>query len=116
MIEASQIDWGGHDNDTEYIVNEMLDFDKVIGKVLDFAKADGNTLVIITADHETGGMGLNQGNMKTGEIKAEYTAKHHTSVMVPVFACGPGAESFAGIYENTEIFHKMLKLFRFKKE
>ncbi len=59
MIEGSQIDWGGHDNDGPYVVNEMLDFDRTIGIVLEFAEKDGNTLVIVTADHETGGMGLN---------------------------------------------------------
>ena len=60
MIEASQIDWGGHDNDTEYIIDEMLDFDRTVGLVLDFAEKEGNTLIIVTADHETGGMGLNR--------------------------------------------------------
>ena len=54
MIEGSQIDWGGHANNSEYIVAEMLDFNKAVGAVLDFAKEDGNTLVIVTADHETG--------------------------------------------------------------
>jgi len=116
MIESSQIDWGGHAHKTEYIITEMIDFDKTIGKVLDFAKADGNTLVIITADHETGGMTINQGNFKTGKIKAKYTTRHHTGTMVPVFTFGPGAEYFAGIYENTEIFFKMVKLFGFEVE
>jgi len=52
MIESSQIDWGGHANDANYIITEMIEFDKVIGEVLDFAEADGNTLVIVTADHD----------------------------------------------------------------
>jgi alkaline phosphatase len=113
MIEGSQIDWGGHDNDTKYIVDEMLDFDRTIGKVLEFAEKDGNTLVIITADHETGGMGLNGGNFETGEVNAKYTTGEHTGVMVPVFAFGPGSENFRGIYENTEIFNKMMTAFGF---
>ncbi len=116
MIEGSQIDWGGHENNTAYIVSEVIDFDKVVGNVLAFAKADKNTLVIITADHETGGMTLNNGNIKTGELTAEYTSKGHTGVMVPVFAYGPGAENFTGIYENTEIFYKMIRLFGFELE
>src|SRR5690606_32415090 len=58
MIEGSQIDWGGHANNTEYIISEMLDFDSAVGSVLDFAEKDGNTLVIITADHETGGFAI----------------------------------------------------------
>jgi len=108
MIEGSQIDWGGHENNTEYITSEMIDFDKVIGEVLDFAKKDQHTLVIVTADHETGGMGLNGGNIETGEVDASFTTGSHTSVMVPVFAYGPGAERFMGIYENNQIFYKMM--------
>jgi alkaline phosphatase len=113
MVEGSQIDWGGHDNDTDYIIEEMLDFDRAIGKALEFAKKDGNTLLIVTADHETGGMGLNGGNIQNREVLANYTTSHHTAVMVPVFAFGPGAENFRGIYENTELFHKMMDAFGF---
>lgn len=114
MIEGSQIDWGGHANDTQYIINEMVDFDNAIGKVLDFAKKDGNTLVIITADHETGGFSLINGNMKTGEVTGKFTTGDHTGVMIPVFAYGPGAEKFIGIYENTAIYHKMMEAIGFK--
>ena len=116
MIEGSQIDWGGHGNDTQYIIDEMIDFDNAIGKVLDFAKKDGNTLVIITADHETGGFSIIDGDMKTGKVEGKFTTGNHTGVMIPVFAYGPGAEQFSGIYENTEIFHKMMNAFQFKKK
>ncbi len=113
MVEGSQIDWGGHQNNTDYIIEETLDFDRAVGKVLDFAEKDGNTLVIITADHETGGMGINNGDMEEGIVDAGYTSKGHTGVMVPVFAFGPGSENFRGIYENSEIFNKMLSAFGF---
>lgn len=116
LIEGSQIDWGGHGNDTQYIVDEMIDFDHAIGKVLDFAKKDGNTLVIITADHETGGFSINGGDMKTGKVEGKFTTKSHTGVMIPVFAYGPGAEQFSGIYENTAIYDKMMAAFNFKKK
>ncbi|MFO7940067.1 MAG: alkaline phosphatase, partial [Bacteroidales bacterium] len=39
-----------------------------------------------------------------------YTTDYHTGVMVPVFAFGPGAEEFMGIYDNTDVFKKMKKL------
>ena len=116
MIEGSQIDWGGHADDTQYIINEMIDFDNAIGKVLDFAKKDGHTLVIITADHETGGFSLNGGDMKTGQVDGKFTTKDHTGVMILVFAYGPGAENFIGIYENTAIFHKMIQAYGFKSK
>ncbi len=114
MVEGSQIDWGGHKNDAEYVVTEMLDFDRAIGRVLDFAKADGQTLVIITADHETGGLSLTGGDIEKGEIEAVFTTDYHTSVMVPVYAFGPGSDDFRGIYENTELFQKMMKAFGFR--
>ncbi|TDE14710.1 alkaline phosphatase [Dyadobacter psychrotolerans] len=114
MVEGSQIDWGGHTNNLKYITEEVVDFDKVIGQVFDFAQKDGNTLVIITADHETGGLSIRGGSTKTGEIKGSFSTKKHTGVMIPVFAFGPGAEAFAGIYENTAIFDKMIEALRLK--
>ncbi len=106
MVEGSQIDWGGHANNTNYIINEMIDFDNTIGAVLDFAKADGETLVIITADHETGGFAINKGSTMD-EIKGAFTSDYHTASLIPVFAFGPGSKTFRGIYENTAIFDKM---------
>jgi alkaline phosphatase len=108
MVEGSQIDWGAHGNDTGYATSEMIDFDQAIGAALDFAKRDGNTLVIVTADHETGGMALTAGDMKSGTVEAKFVTNGHTGVMVPVFAFGPGAEAFSGIYPNTEIYKKMI--------
>jgi alkaline phosphatase len=108
LIEGSQIDWGGHANDKDYIVNEMIDFDKTIGEVLDFAEKDGNTLVIITADHETGGFAIEGGSLEEREVIGDFTTGGHSAAMVPVFAFGPGAEVYGGLYDNTEIFHKMV--------
>lgn len=110
LIEGSQIDWGGHANDANMIITEMLDFDKTIGAVLDFAEKDGNTLVIITADHETGGFAIQKGS-KMNDLKTEFTSDYHTGDLIPVFAFGPGEEDFNGIYENTELYHKMRAAF-----
>ncbi|MCD2259518.1 alkaline phosphatase [Psychroserpens luteolus] len=118
MIEGSQIDWGGHANDASYLIAELIDFDNAIGKALDFAEKDGNTLVIVTADHETGGFTLSA-STKTredgstysdySEVAGTFSTKGHSATLIPVFAYGPGSEAFAGIYENTEIFHKILE-------
>lgn len=110
MIEGSQIDWGGHDNNVPYIVTEMLDFDKTLGEVLKFAAKDGETLVVVTADHETGGFSVNGGSLETGVVEGKFTTGGHTAVMVPVFAYGPQAELFSGIMENTDIFFKFKKV------
>ncbi len=109
MVEGSQIDWGGHANDEEYLVSELIDFDNTLGIVLDFAERDGNTLVVVTADHETGGYTLSAGETYE-EIKGTFSTGGHSATLIPVLAYGPGAELFNGIYENTEIFHKMMEL------
>jgi alkaline phosphatase len=125
MIEGSQIDWGGHANDAEYLISELIDFDDAIGKALDFAEKDGNTLVIVTADHETGGFTLAATVKETanGDTYSDYTSitptfstKGHSAALIPVFAYGPGAEAFSGIYENTEIFHKILEATNWNKK
>lgn len=112
MVEGSQIDWGGHANDLNYIVGEVVDFDHAIGKALDFAMKDGETLVIITADHETGGMAITGGDMKQGKVEARFTYGDHSAVMVPLFAFGPGAELFSGIQDNTDICWKCARLLK----
>lgn len=107
MIEGSQIDWAAHDNDLDRTIAETLDFDRAIGQILDWAEADGETLVIVTADHETGGLSINQQSKMGGKLRVSWSTAGHTGVMVPVFAKGPGAELFGGIYDNTAIFEKM---------
>jgi alkaline phosphatase len=112
MVEGSQIDWGGHANNLDYVLSEFRDFDEAIKEALDFARRDGETLVIVTADHETGGLAINPGSTRDSLVAA-FTSTYHTAAMIPVFAYGPGAEAFHGIYENTAIFDKMKKAFNF---
>jgi alkaline phosphatase len=109
MVEGSQIDWGGHDRNTSYIVSEMLDFDRAVGEALRFAATDKNTLVIVTSDHETGGFSLINGDLSRGMVEGAFLSDDHTAVMVPVFAYGPGASLFAGFYDNTDIPKKIMK-------
>jgi alkaline phosphatase len=115
MIEGSQIDWGGHANDANYIISEMIEFDKAIGAVLDFAEKDGNTLVIVTADHETGGFAI-QKESKLDSLVTAFTSDYHTGDLIPVFAYGPGSEKFRGIYENTAIYFKMREAFGWREK
>lgn len=111
MIEGSQIDWGGHANQSDYLIDEMIDFDNAIGEVLKFAEADGHTLVIITADHECGAYSILKGSTDA-ELKTHFASDYHTPDLIPVFAYGPGARHFTGIYTNTHIFHQMKRLLR----
>ncbi|MBQ8045638.1 MAG: alkaline phosphatase [Bacteroidales bacterium] len=115
MVEGSQIDYGGHDTSISKLTAEVVEFDKVIGMVLDFAIKDGETLVIVTADHETGGLTLPNGNINSGLSEAIFTTTNHTGVMVPIFAYGPGAENFAGIMQNTDIYDKIVQIMKWVK-
>lgn len=114
MIEGSQIDYRCHGNDGPGVVAEVLDFDKAVKVALDFAESDGNTLVVITADHETGGLTIVDGSFADSTVSVSFgtrgtsgTSVGHTGTMVPVFAFGPGADLFTGIMENTDIPDKI---------
>lgn len=106
VIEGSQIDWGGHSNNSDYLISEMIDFDKAIGEVLNFASRDRETLVVVTGDHETGGYSILPGS-EMGKLKTSFATDYHTADLIPVFAFGPGARLFGGIYENTAIHSKL---------
>ena len=115
MIEGSQLDDYGHFSDLDLLMQETHDFDRTVGKVFEWAAKDGETLVIVTADHETGGLTLVDGNLQKGEIQCRFSTTSHSGVMVPVYAFGPGSENFSGMYENTDIFHKIVKLLNLNK-
>jgi alkaline phosphatase len=106
MIEDALIDQGGKANDSDFIIEEMINFDKAIGEILQFAKQDRETLVIITGDHEIGGYAINPGSTRDS-ILGFFISTEPTASMLPVFAYGPGAELFSGIYENTDIYRKI---------
>lgn len=108
MVEGALIDFAGHDGDADNIVRELLEMDEAVGEALDFASKKGKTLVIVTSDHETGGMALTGGNLHERRVTATFASTDHTGVMVPVFASGPGATKFGGVMENTEIFERMI--------
>ncbi|OXE96507.1 alkaline phosphatase [Flavobacterium araucananum] len=110
MAEGAQIDYGGHKTNVEYVVREMLDFDKLVGQAMEFVDKNPETLLIVTADHETGGLSLIDGNIEKGYVHGSFSTNDHTAVPVPVFAYGPGAENFNGVYQNTEIYTKIMAL------
>ena len=110
MVEGSQIDFACHDNDSATMVEEMIDFNKAINVALDFAEKDGNTLVVVTADHETGGLTIVDPEGKYTRTDFKWTTGSHSAVFVPVFSFGPGAEKFSGIMDNTEIISKIMEV------
>jgi alkaline phosphatase len=112
MVEGSMIDWGGHEQNIDYVVSETIDFDKAVGVGLNYAEQKGNTLVVVTADHETGGIAITGGNLKNHTLEVKFSGGEHTGVMVPVYAFGPSAVNFTGIHENTFFFGEFLRLLK----
>jgi alkaline phosphatase len=106
MIEGSQIDWGGHDKILQYVLDELNEFESIIDFVLDYAETDGETLVIVTGDHETGGLTIHS-DSTFDSLSVSFSTIHHNGILIPVFSYGPGSTLFNGIYDNTEIYHKM---------
>ena len=104
MIEGSQIDWAGHENDHEWLIGEMADFDEAVGVVMDFAETDGRTLVVVTADHETGAYAVLDGSLEKHTVdRPAFGTDNHSASMVPVLAYGPGSEAFGGMTDNTDL-------------
>ena len=115
MVEGGQIDWKCHDNIAPDAVKQILDFDAAVGKALDFARKKGDTLVIVTADHETGGLTIiypDKGS--NARFKCAWSSKGHSACNVPLFAFGPGADSFRGVLDNTDIPKKIAQLWKIK--
>jgi alkaline phosphatase len=115
MVEASQTDGGGHSNNIGQLVAELLDFDEVVGKAMKFADENEETLVVVLGDHETGGLSLLDGSLKEGWVFGNFSTNDHTSLPSSVFAYGPNSKEFTGVFENTEIFKKILAAYGIRK-
>lgn len=110
MVEGSEIDDAGHSNNTKMVTDEILDMDRAVAVAYDFARKNGRTLIVVTADHETGGMSITGGDKNRREVTGAFSFTGHSGVMVPVFAYGPGAQAFAGVQDNTDLFHDFYSL------
>lgn len=111
MVEGGQIDWQAHDNNQAGTVRHTMDFDAAVGRALEFARRRGDTLVIVTADHETGGLTIIYPDKDSGDkFKCAWSTKGHSGCNVPLLADGPGAEMFSGVLDNTDIPKMIAKL------
>ena len=115
MAEGSQVDWAGHVNNIDYLNNEMKDLDSAVEWALNYAMVNDDTLVVVTADHETGGLLIEPANpvdYSGDKVKFSFNTAvgrgTHTGVPVPVYAYGPGAENFTGTLDNTDIYRAIL--------
>lgn len=101
LVETEGTDSEQHANEpVEVIRADIAEYDRAVHVALEFASANPETLVVVTADHETGGMALHR---RDGEWVVAYTGPGHTGTLVPLFAAGPGADRLAGIHASDEV-------------
>ena len=104
MVEGGRIDHAGHDNELERCVGETIEFSKAVETAVAWARENRNTLIIVTADHETGGLAVVNGD-RPGELpNVTWSTKGHTGVPVPIYAWGQNAEMVDGVMDNTDVF------------
>lgn len=104
MIEGGRIDHAGHANDLPTLVQEALDFDAAFKTAIEFAKKDGNTSVVVTADHETGGLSLSRDNIYEINIDLWNKQKHSSESLAAALEAAQTPEEIRSIVtENTWI-------------
>lgn len=104
MIEGARIDHAGHSNLRNHNIFETLEFENTFQEVINWMAGRDDTLLIVTADHETGGMSINQNNGRNSFPSVSWSTGGHTGQNVPVYAWGPSAQMVTGIIDNTNIY------------
>ena len=128
MAEGAHIDHGGHANDINYMLEELYAFDDMVKAVINWAEKRTDTVVIVTADHETGGLELlneEQANKRNflemngnGNYKYfRWTDTGHTHTPVRLFYYGPKIEfaNYSSFDEPTEKLIKNIDIFKIMK-
>ena len=115
MIESAIIDGYGHNNDSDGMVVEMREFDCTLRQLVKYVDQHPETLLVVTADHETGGTGVDYNSLAPNDpkpVRLLFSTHGHTGTLVPIFAYGAGADSFAGIMKNTDLPLKIEELMK----
>ncbi|MDO4758714.1 MAG: alkaline phosphatase [Rikenellaceae bacterium] len=119
MVEGSQIDGAGHANDPHYLLAEMEDFEQVVRIAVDFTRSHPGTLLVVTADHETGGLSLPSGKsdftLSESGIDYRFGTGSHSAIRVPAYLYGTGADGFEAMMDNTELSHRIEELMGLRK-
>lgn len=105
FVEQEQTDSGGHANNLSLVITAAIEFDAMVEQVLAWAQGREDTLIVVGADHETGGLVLNEPNPTQGVVPDHsYANTGHSSANVRFFASGVGSERMSGTLDNTEVF------------
>ncbi len=104
MVEAGRIDHAGHENNLARNIGETIEFSNTVQSVLDWAAGRSDTLVIVTADHETGGLNILADNGPGNLPTVSWSSTGHTAANVPVYAWGTHANQIRTVMNNTDFF------------
>ena len=129
MVEGGQIDFAGHDNDKIGVALETIEFDKAVALALDFVQENPETILMVTADHETGGMRVVGHDLddvlpgilsdeedrrslrieRASNVTTTWTTTYHTARQVGLFCYGSVFETLPNdvLIDNTNIFTLM---------
>lgn len=108
MIEGARIDHAGHKNNIKDSIYETIEFEKSVQIAYEWVKKDPDTLLIVTADHETGGLKVLKNRGKGKLPKVSWSTKCHSKAKVPVYAVGKEADKFNREIDNTDFFNLIL--------
>ena len=104
MVEGGRIDHAAHDNRIEDVVFETVAFDEAVRQAIDWAAGRSDTLIVVTADHETGGLTVLQSNGQGTFPTVSFSSSGHTAANVPIYAWGLNAQIIQPVTDNTELF------------
>jgi len=108
MIEEAAIDRMGHYNNARLAIKAVHELDRAVSVAMRYAEQQTETLLIVTADHETGGLGIGDDDHESELVpKYSWETTGHTATSVPLNAMGPGADNLVGEFENTYVFAAM---------
>ena len=103
LVEGGRIDQAAHHQNIERTIHEMIEFARTVEEIVQWAKDRDDTLIIVTADHETGGLAITRENGKGEYPTATWSTWGHTPVDVGVYATGVGASLFSGSHDNADL-------------
>ncbi len=104
MIEGGTIDWAAHDHLVGPLVGEVVGLARAVQTATDWAQGRSDTLILVTADHETGGLTVLQNNGQGKPPDVSWSSDEHTAANVPIYAWGANAELVSGVMDNTDLF------------
>ena len=107
LVEGEHIDTAAHGNDVVRMTHEVLELSRTVQLILDWASTRRDTLVVVTADHETGGLSITSDNGPGNVVSASWSTRGHTSANVPLYAWGFAAELFSSGRSLVDVHAKL---------